>query len=172
MEVTSLPDLDDELNKLWRLGRSAVIGWCHSPSGIEVLAVPQFLLSNLLTNREDFLTDESEVSQETLYMISDLCEIEPYRIYCPTLLSQKDEIVKVIQRYSVSLKKDKAVILLDTVSFSKYSPLDQVTLLNSLSYSINIANKRARAAGLPLALEHSTTGMLFSRAIALSTCSA
>lgn len=158
MEIRDLDGLDDELNKLWRLGRSAIIGWSLTETDIEVLAVPQFLLSSLLSNREDILADTAEMTREELYKVSDLCEIEPYRLNCPELLHRKAEIVRVVRRYSVSLKKDKGVILLDTVGFSQNAPLDQVTLLNSLSYSINIANKRALACGLNVSLEHSTTG--------------
>lgn len=158
MEIETLAELDEELNQLWRLGRSAIIGWCCAENGIEVLAVPQFLLSNLLNNREDFLADIAEVPQDDLHAIAELCEIQPYRIYCPKILMDKDDIDRIIHRYRVSFKKNKGVILLDTVGFSRYAPLDQVTLLSSLSYSINIASKRARANGLQVDLEHSTTG--------------
>lgn len=158
MDIQTLADLDNELNKLWRLGRNAIIGWCRNDTAIEILAVPQFLLSNLLSNKEDILADVSEFTRDRLYWLSDLCEIEPYRLHCPGLVGDTEGIAGVIRRYSVTLKKNKGVILLDTVGFSHHSPLDQVTLLNSLAYSINIGSKRALANGLEIELQHSTTG--------------
>ena len=47
--------VDDELIRLWRLGRNAVVAWTSVDSGIEVLAVPQYLLPNLFENHEDIL---------------------------------------------------------------------------------------------------------------------
>ncbi|MGY8961559.1 MAG: hypothetical protein ACKVKG_18935, partial [Alphaproteobacteria bacterium] len=47
--------IDDELNRLWRLGRNTMIGWAPTDQGLEVLFVPQYLLPNLFSNHEDIL---------------------------------------------------------------------------------------------------------------------
>ena len=51
-----------------------------------------------------------------------------------------------------------AVILFDIVDFSLYTALEQVTAINSLSYSINIAHRRAKENGLDMVVAQSTTG--------------
>ena len=44
-----------------------------------------------------------------------------------------------MRRYSVSLGRGRAVVLLDAVEFTLRSPLDQMAMLNSLAYSVNSA---------------------------------
>jgi hypothetical protein len=45
----------------------------------------------------------------------------------------------IVRCYGVSLVRDRAVVLLDAVGFSLQSPLVQMAMLNSLSYSVNSA---------------------------------
>ena len=140
--------MDGELARLWRLGMNAIIGWSALRNGVAVLSVPQFLLPNVLPNYENILVGSRKMSKSKLQTVSNICEIEPYNIKFPTNRGQKKTpwkaLDKLIQRYSIIITNDKAVILFDIVEFSRYTALEQVTALNSLSYSINIAQSRAK----------------------------
>ena len=157
-----LRHMDAELARLWRLGRNAIIGWSRLKDGIAVLSVPQFLLPVILPNYENILIGSRKMRRSKLQSVSDICEIEPYNIKFPTsdgaYAIQWKELDSLIQRYSIIKTNDKAVLLFDIVGFSHYTALEQVTVLNSLSYSINIAHRRARENGLNIDVSHSTTG--------------
>ena len=154
--------MDADLARLWRLGRNAIIGWSPLKDGIAVLSVPQFQLPNILSNYENILIGSSKMSKLKLKEVSDICEIEPYNLkFPPSSLAAKipwKALDELIRRYSIIKTNDKAVILFDIVGFSHYSALEQVTVLNSLSYSINIAHRRAAEAGLKIVVSQSTTG--------------
>ena len=154
--------MDGELARLWRLGGNAIIGWSALRGGIAVLSVPQFLLPNVLPNYENILVGSRKMSKSKLQTVSNICEIEPYNIKFPTNRDRKKTpwkaLDKLIQRYSIIKTNDKAVILFDIVEFSRYTALEQVTALNSLSYSINIAQSRAKENGLGIVVAQSTTG--------------
>lgn len=151
-----------EINSIWRLGRNAIVGWRPTSKGLEVLAVPQYLLANLLSNHEDLLVGGSAMSKERLRIASEVCEIEPYKIVVPAQLRprrlSRPALEQIVSQYSIIKKRDIAVGLIDIVEFSKYSPLKQVTALNSLSYSINIAYRRVLEQGFDISLAYTTTG--------------
>jgi len=157
-----LQHIDKELTRLWRLGRNAIIGWSPAGDSIDVLFVPQFLLPSLLSNYEEILVGSSQMTRAELRSVSDICEIEPYKIKLPTSLKgqklSRKSIDKIVKRFAITKIEAQAVLLFDIVKFSLYSPLEQVTALNGLSYSVNIACQRAREHGLNVSLAHSPTG--------------
>ncbi len=157
-----LKHIDSELTRLWRLGRNAIIGWCVAGDSIDVLFVPQFLLPSLLSNYEEILVGSSQMTRAELRSASNICEIEPYNIKLKASLKgqklSRKAIDRLIERYAITKTEVQAVLLFDIVGFSLYSPLEQVTALNGLSYSVNIACQRAREHGLNVSLAHSPTG--------------
>lgn len=144
------------------MGRNAIVAWCPIEDGIEVLAVPQYLLPNLFSNHEELLVGTTLRSHSELHDIADFCEIEPYVIIVPEGLRDgmvgDKSLEYLTKRFSVTKMRDQAVILIDIVGFSHYPPIEQVTALNSLSYSINVAYQRALEHGLKISLCHTTTG--------------
>jgi hypothetical protein len=154
--------VDDELIRLWRLGRNAVIAWSPYSEGLDVLTVPQYLLPNLFNNHEDILAGSMQRTPADLARIADICEIEPYRIFIPSEIRSNVVGTRALEyltrRFGITKLTNKAVALFDIVGFSHYSPLEQVTALNSLSYSINVAYQRTVEHGLDVSLCHSTTG--------------
>lgn len=154
--------VDDELIRLWRLGRNAIVAWSPTDEGLDVLAVPQYLLPNLFNNHEEILVGAMQRSSKELALISDICEIEPYRIVIPPAIRSNSIGTRALEyltrRFGITKLANKAVVLFDIVGFSRYSPLEQVTALNSLSYSINVAYQRTVENKLDVSLCHSTTG--------------
>ena len=63
-----------------------------------------------------------------------------------------------MRRYGVTLVRERAVLLLDAVGFSLHTPLEQVAMLNSLSYSINSALQPARSEDVQINFARTTTG--------------
>lgn len=154
--------VDGELQKLWKLGRNVIIGWCAERTHLSVLVVPQFLLAEFFADHDDILNGASQMSSERMASVADLCEIEPYQITIPASMRngaiRAAAIERLVRRYSVRKLDARAAILFDIVNFSLYSPLEQVTALNSLAYSINVAHQRAGEQGVKVTLARSTTG--------------
>jgi len=69
-----------------------------------------------------------------------------------------DVMESIVKRYGISYVEDRAVALFDIVGFSLLSALEQVTQLNSLSYSINAAYAKMLSADLDISFARSTTG--------------
>ncbi len=157
-----LQHIDSELTRLWRLGRNAIIGWCAVGDSIDVLFVPQSLLPSLLSKYEEILVGSSQMTRAELRSVSDICEIEPYTIKLAASLKglklSRKAIDRIVERYAITKIEVQAVLWIDIVGFSLYSPLEQVTALNGLCYSVNIACQRAREHGLNLSLANSPTG--------------
>jgi len=64
----------------------------------------------------------------------------------------------MIKRYSISYVANRAVALFDIVGFSLLSPFEQMTQLNSLSYSVNSAQSKLLANEIGIDFGRSTTG--------------
>lgn len=64
----------------------------------------------------------------------------------------------LVTRYGVSLVRERAVLLLDAVGFSLRSPLEQVAMLNSLSYSVNSAYRQLLSGDVQINFARTTTG--------------
>ncbi len=64
----------------------------------------------------------------------------------------------IVRCYGVSLVRDRAVVLLDAVGFSLQSPLDQMAMLNSLSYSVNSAYGQLLSKDIKIDFARTTTG--------------
>ncbi len=67
-------------------------------------------------------------------------------------------ISSLVRRYSVSLVRGRAVVLLDAVEFTLRSPLDQMSMLNSLAYSVNSAYGQLLTKGIKINFARTTTG--------------
>ena len=73
-------------------------------------------------------------------------------------VSQQRIIEKMIQRYSITYVPSRAAALFDIVGFSLLSPFEQMTQLNSLSYSLNSAQYKLLSKKIGIDFARSTTG--------------
>jgi hypothetical protein len=64
----------------------------------------------------------------------------------------------LVARYGVSLVRERAVVLIDAVGFSLRSPLEQVAMQNSLSYSVNSAHSQLLSKDVHIDFARTTTG--------------
>ncbi|MBW2298316.1 MAG: hypothetical protein JRF32_12000 [Deltaproteobacteria bacterium] len=173
--------LDDILYELWSLGCNIILAWTPSNKGIEVLVVPHYSIGEAITkdwpdsverkisndNREivEFLqkivAGPKMVSHETLLHVSNLLHCEPQHVELPYIPGKDlplNTISALIKRYSLTYVEDRAVALFDAVGFSHYSPLEQATQLNSLSYSVNTAFSKLMVRGIKIRFARTTTG--------------
>lgn len=176
--------LDKALHSLWKLGRNVILVWAPRKSGIEVLVLPNYQIAALATRDNEPPPAPDEVARmrrgrrkesfidtviggpkllqlEALHDIARKLRVEPEHIDLP--FSPGEDvglrmIDALVRRYSLSYVEDRAVALFDIVNFSLYSPLEQVTQLNSLAYSVNAAHNRLLKREIDINFARSTTG--------------
>ncbi|MDP6517016.1 MAG: hypothetical protein QF926_10400 [Alphaproteobacteria bacterium] len=157
-----LRDLDGGLNRLWQLGRNLIVGWCPRREGIDLLVIPQYMLPELTGEISGLLSGSHAMARDQLMTVAAMFRVKPISLALPFTPGPKGlgtkAIDSVVRRYSVTKSDYRAALLFDIVSFSLYTPLEQVTLLNSLAYSINVAHRQAIANKLRIDLGRSTTG--------------
>jgi hypothetical protein len=68
------------------------------------------------------------------------------------------QVEAVFRHFAVSKTDHHAVILLDIVGFSKYSPEEQASQLATLEFALNVAAEVAQEKGFPIETARSTTG--------------
>jgi hypothetical protein len=86
----------------------------------------------------------------------------PTFIKLPTALGEEPEVQaaveQIIKRYGIGYVASRAVLLFDIVDFSLFTPFEQASQLNSLSYSLNSAYNKLQARGIVINFARTTTG--------------
>jgi hypothetical protein len=162
-----LDHVEDALRDYWNLGRNLILAWSPSRKGIDVLIIPHYALvlepqcSDIgTTTIQKLLAGPKRLSATDLEAAATLfpegvCEF----IAIPTgVRSDAEKISELVERFGISYAAGQAVLLFDIVGFSRYSPLEQATQLNSLSYSINSAHARLLLRNIEMSFASTTTG--------------
>jgi len=173
--------LDELLYREWALGRNLILVWTPHADAIDVMVVPHYAISDFARKEkteadlesglalglksqsfiEDVIASGKQVTVEGINHLSREMGIEPTRLelpFKPGVDLDCSLIEDAIGKYSISYVEDRAVALFDIVGFSLFSPLEQVTQLNSLSFSFNSAYARMLAKSLDISFARSTTG--------------
>ncbi len=173
--------LDRELHRLWGLGRNLILVWAAKGAGMEVLVIPHYSINDFdrqsrdeaeaagssalglkpVNFMEEVIANPKQVTPGGLAHLSALTGYDPVEIklpYVPGTDLSPEAIETVVQRYSISYVEDRAVALFDIVGFSLFTPLEQVTQLNSLSYSVNSAYSKMLSRNLDISFARTTTG--------------
>lgn len=163
--------IEDALRDLWNLGRNLVLAWCEAPpsetGGIEVLVVPHYAIASAheasgKTARavEQLLAGPKKLNPAELRAYETVFgDYTPAPIPLPPGTPINDaEVNELVKRFGITYVEDRAVALFDIVGFSLYSPLEQVTQLNSLSYSVNSAHSKMLSKKIDISFARSTTG--------------
>ncbi len=179
-ERSNLIYLDKCLHKHWRLGQNVILSWCPTDYGVAVIVIPHYGVAAFSAGAvnpplaahetarpsEDFfkslITGRRRLSPRQLENVSRLLGIEPTSIELRQKIEDSpltDQIIeKLVKRYSISYVAKRAVAVFDIVGFSLLAPFDQMTQLNSLSYSINSAHSKMLAKSIGIDFGRSTTG--------------
>jgi hypothetical protein len=179
-ERSNIVELDRRLHGHWGLGRNFILGWCPSATGIELLVVPHYTVAEyaLATNSTD--TEVSHGSLEAADFVMDLLshrrQLDARQMgnaarlmgVAPEVINLRQPLTgsaseiriveKLVTRYGVSYVQNRAVALFDIVGFSLLSPFEQMTQLNSLSYSLNSAHSKMLDRELNVNFARSSTG--------------
>ena len=173
--------LDDLLYELWALGRNIILVWAPQNKGIDLLMVPHYAIGEAIAGGDFSLTDggrkhsqrrvdsflekivagPKHVSADRLQETAKRLNTPPLHIdlpFTPGDTLPLKTISALIKRYSITRVEDRAVALFDIVGFSHYSPLAQVTQLNSLSYSVNIAYSKLVDKDIEIRFARTNTG--------------
>lgn len=154
--------LRDRFRGAWDFGRNMLVGWRPTKDGIAVLCAPIYALPDIAARHESLLKRNRYLpAQDDLdQLVSAGCKCE--RISLPFTVTATPDVITAVDdalvEFSVTRTPCRAVALFDIVKFSIWSAFEQVTLLNSLACSINIALARCQRAGIEIDLSMSTTG--------------
>jgi len=172
----NLKTLETTLRRQWRMGQNIVLCWSSDERGVLVIFVPHYFLGNYCAASEstldqgrdneafirDLISGERRKTREELFVVSKRLDVSPTFIKLDTTLSEEplvlEAVEQVIKRYGLSYVESRAVILFDIVDFSLYTPFEQASQLNSLSYSLNSAYNKLLAQGIEINFARTTTG--------------
>ena len=157
--------IDQAVSPLWDRGRNTLLGWRSVANGIDVLMVPyDDVLDHAFAN-DRLLHGKRHMGDKTF---RNVCQMTGRKFnHVPLAFRVADEdpgavpasiVEQVLQRYSITETKHRAVALFDIVGYSTIDPLHQVAQLNNLECSINDAYGIVKEIGLKIDLARSTTG--------------
>ena len=180
LDRSNLIYLDKCLHKHWRLGQNVILNWCPTSDGVAVLVVPHYAVAassaqasaapladhESVKPSEDFfkslITGRRRLTSRQMDNVARLLGIEQTQLKLRQRIEDSpttDRIIeKLVTRYGISYVDRRAVALFDIVGFSLLTPFEQMTQLNSLSYSINSAHSKMLSKSIDIDFGRSTTG--------------
>lgn len=172
----NLKTLERTLRKQWRLGQSIVLCWSADERGLLVIFVPHYFLGNYCasvsaasgqdpdneTFVRELISGRRMKTREELFAISRRLDVAPTFIKLATALAEDEKVTEAVDqlicRYGLSYVESRAVLLFDIVEFSLFTPFEQASQLNSLSYSLNSAYNKLLSRGIEINFARTTTG--------------
>jgi hypothetical protein len=172
----NLKVIEETLRKQWRMGQNIALCWSHNERGLLVLFVPHYFLGNYsAANVSDseggednetyirrLISGSREYDRTAFFAVADRLGVAPTFIRPESPLGDSDPmraaLDQLIRRYGLSYVEHRAVILFDIAGFSLYSPFEQASQLNSLSYSMNSAYNKLQTLGVNVPFRRTTTG--------------
>ncbi len=170
----NLKALEQTLRKQWRLGQNIVLCWSSDERGLLVIFVPHYFLGNYCAlagsdqgqDNEAFIraliSGRRRKSREELFAVCERLDVAPTFIKLNTPITEEprvlDAVEQLIKRYGLSYVESRAVLLFDIADFSLYTPFEQASQLNSLSYSLNSAYNKLLARNIEINFARTTTG--------------
>lgn len=170
-----LQQMEQALRKHWRLGQNMILCWAPDPNGLLTLVVPHYFLGNFtaldsasehLLDNEHFIRDVIGGSRlktnEQIFSIAKRLGVSTSFIKLDEPLGDDATLLRaadaVISSYGIGYVESRAVVLFDIAEFSLYSPFEQASQLNSLSYSMNSAYNKLHREGVDVNFARTTTG--------------
>lgn len=162
--AASLRALHRALFDLWQFGGNAVVGWMPTRAGIDVLTVPKIRLFNAKDLPRRVFAGDRLMGPQTFNEVTAALGVQPVELRLPQPVGNGPDAVPiaaiepVFTRFAVTKAAHHAVILIDIVGFSRFSPEEQACQLATLEFALNIATEAAREQGVDLDAGRSTTG--------------
>ncbi|MEX1266868.1 MAG: hypothetical protein WEA08_08080 [Woeseia sp.] len=174
---SNLVHLERNLNDLWALGQNSLLSWTPIDDGMLVLVVPHYAIAEYAASNQtgnggpqrvsahfitELISGERQLTLLQMQKVSRLLQVEPKRIHLRQTLSghpvETQIIEKMIRRYGINYVASRAVTLFDIVGFSLLTPFEQMTQLNSLSYSLNSAHAKMLERDVGINFARSSSG--------------
>jgi len=192
LERSNLIFLDKCLHKHWGLGQNVLLNWCPTSDGVAVLYIPHYAVASFSADADNppledhetarpseeffksLITGRRRLTLRQMASVSRLLGVKPIEITLRQTIQDSpttDQIIeKLVKRYGISYVENRAVALFDIVGFSLLDPFEQMTQINSLSYSINSAHSKMLSKSIGIDFGRSTTGdgfYLWNRSLGL-----
>ena len=174
---SNLVHLERCLNAEWSLGQNSILSWCPLDDGILILVVPHFAIAEYTAAPArdatlpqkvsarfitDLISGERQLSLTQMQKVARLLDVKPTQIALRQALTghpvETQIIEKMIRRYGINYVASRAVTLFDIVGFSLLTPFEQMTQLNSLSYSLNSAHAKMLELDVGINFARSSSG--------------
>jgi hypothetical protein len=174
---SNLVHLERCLNEEWSLGQNSILSWTPLDDGILVLVVPHYAIAEYtaapngdsrLPQRVsaafimELISGNRQLTLLQMQKVARLLQVEPKFIVLRQALEnhpvETQIIEKMIRRYGINYVASRAVTLFDIVGFGLLTPFEQMTQLNSLSYSLNSAHAKMLELDVGLNFARSSSG--------------
>jgi hypothetical protein len=174
---SNLVQLEKCLHAEWSLGQNSILSWCPLDQGILVLIVPHYAIAEYTAVPAadptmpqkvsarfitELISGERQLTLTQMQKVARLIDVEPKYIQLRQPLSGNDVesqiIEKMIRRYGINYVASRAVTLFDIVGFGLLTPFEQMTQLNSLSYSLNAAHAKMLELDVGINFARSSSG--------------
>jgi hypothetical protein len=157
------------------LGQNNILSWAALDEGILILVVPHYAIAEYTAPRGDnlpprvsaqFVTElisgDRQLTFTQMQKVARLLDVQPVYVALREPLSghpvETQIIEKMIRRYGINYVASRAVTLFDIVGFSLLTPFEQMTQLNSLSYSLNSAQAKMMEREVGINFARSSSG--------------
>ena len=174
---SNLVHLERCLHDAWSLGQNSILSWCPLDDGILILVVPHYAIAEYTASSSpdadstqnvsatfitELISGDRQLTLSQMQKVAKLLKVEPVFIRLRQALSNHDVetqiIEKMIRRYGINYVASRAVTLFDIVGFSLLTPFEQMTQLNSLSYSLNSAHAKMLELDVNISFARSSSG--------------
>lgn len=172
---SNLTHVEKALRSHWSLGQNSILSWSPLDQSILILVVPHYAIAEYTSPQSgemrprvsprfltELITGDRQLSIEQMQKVARLLDIAPKTIPLREALSggsvETKIIEKMIRKYGINYVPSRAVTLFDIVGFSLLTPFEQMTQLNSLSYSLNSAHAKMLEQHVDLDFARSSSG--------------
>lgn len=172
---SNLTHVENCLRSHWSLGQNSILSWAPLDKSILILVVPHYAIAEY-TSKQDgdmpprvsprFITElisgDRQLTLSQIQKVARLLQIEAKTIELLEPLTGSEVetqiIEKMIRKYGINFVPSRAVTLFDIVGFSLLTPFEQMTQLNSLSYSLNSAHAKLLEQDVDVDFARSSSG--------------
>jgi hypothetical protein len=172
---SNLVHLETCLHQHWSLGQNNILSWSPLDDGLLILVVPHYAIAEYTSPRAgdrsasvsahfvtELISGERQLSLPQMQKVARLLKVEPVHLVLRQPLTghpvETQIIEKMIRRYGINYVASRAVTLFDIVGFSLLTPFEQMTQLNSLSYSLNSAHAKMLEQDVGIDFSRSSSG--------------
>jgi hypothetical protein len=172
---SNLAHVETALRSHWSLGQNIILSWAPLDQAILVLVVPHYAIAEYTSPQDgtmpprvsprfvtELISGDRQLTLLQIQKVARLLDIEPVSIPLRVPLEGSEIetriIEKMIRKYGINYVPSRAVTLFDIVGFGLLTPVEQITQLNSLSYSLNSAHAKMLEADVNIDFARSSSG--------------